>query len=126
MTLWGNLNVLGKKLKNTKPFLFQYKKVVTNIDKDGNESIEIISYKIKFINSAKFMASLSSNLVDNLVEEIHKIKSKDCDCFLEDESAKDDLIKYKCLSCNKDYLNKLNEELKRNSRTHLSLLTMIQ
>ena len=114
MTLWGNLNVLGKKLKNTKPFLFQYKKVVTNIDKDGNESIEIISYKIKFINSAKFMASLSSNLVDNLVEEIHKIKSKDCDCFLEDESAKDDLIKYKCLSCNKDYLNKLNEELKRN------------
>ena len=126
MTLWGNLNVLGKKLKNTKTFLFQYKKVVTNIDKDGNESIEIISYKIKFINSAKFMASLSSNLVDNLVEEIHKIKSKDCDCFLEDESAKDDLIKYKCLSCNKDYLNKLNEELKRNSRTHLSLLTMIQ
>ena len=122
----GQFECLREKTEKYKTFSVPIQKVVTNIDKDGNESIEIISYKIKFINSAKFMASLSSNLVDNLVEEIHKIKSKDCDCFLEDESAKDDLIKYKCLSCNKDYLNKLNEELKRNSRTHLSLLTKIQ
>ena len=40
-----------------------------------------ISYKVKFIDSARFMASSSSNLVDNLAEGIHKIQCKDCDCF---------------------------------------------
>ena len=41
-----------------------------------------ISYKLKFIDSTRFMATSLSNLVDNLTEEIHKIKCKDCDCFL--------------------------------------------
>ena len=49
------------------------------------------------------MASSLSNLVDKLVEGIHKVKSKDRDCFLEYEGAMDNLIKYKCLSWNKDY-----------------------
>ena len=71
------------------------------------------------------MANSLSNLVDNLTEEIHKIKCKDCDYFLEHESFEDYLMKYKCLSCSKNYSNKLDEELKRNSRTHLSFLTMI-
>ena len=62
------------------------------------------------------MATSSSNLVDNLTEGIHKIKGEDCDCFLEDESVKDNLIKYKCLSCNKDYSNKLDEKLKKRSK----------
>ena len=29
------------------------------------------------------------------------------------ESIKDNLIKYKCLSCNKDYSNKIDEKLKK-------------
>ena len=33
--------------------------------------------------------------------------------FFEYESVKDNLIKYKCLSCNKDYSNKFDEELKK-------------
>ena len=73
-----------------------------------------------------FMASLLSYLVDNLAEGIHKIKCKDCDCFLEYESINDNLIRYKCLCCNKDYSNKLDEKLKKNDlRTHLSFLIMI-
>ena len=44
-----------------------------------------------------------SNLVDNLAEGIDKTKCKDRDCFLEYESAKDNLIKCKCLPCSKDY-----------------------
>ena len=59
------------------------------------------------------MATLLSNVVDNLREGIHKIKYKDCDCFLQYESVKDNLIKYKCLSCNKDYSNRIFEELKK-------------
>ena len=72
-----------------------------------------LSYKIKFIDSARFMASSLSNLVDNLTEGIHKIKCKDCDCFLEYESVKDNFIKYKCLSCNRNYSNKIDKELKK-------------
>ena len=48
-----------------------------------------------------------------LAEEIHKIKFKDCDCFIEYEGVKDNLIKYECLSCNKDYSNKLDGKFKK-------------
>ena len=54
------------------------------------------------------MASSSSNLVDNIAERIHRIKCKDCDCFLECKSV--NLIKYKCLVCNRDYSNKIDEK----------------
>ena len=58
------------------------------------------------------METSLSNLVDNLTEGIHKIKCKDYVSFLECESVKDNLIRYKCLSYNKNYSNKLDEELK--------------
>ena len=57
------------------------------------------------------MPSSLSNLIDNLTELIHKTKRKDCDCFLVYESVKDNLIKYKCLSFNKDYSNRFDETL---------------
>ena len=44
------------------------------------------------------MASSLPNLVDYLPEENLKIKCKDCYCFLEYQSVKDNLIKCKCLS----------------------------
>ena len=71
------------------------------------------------------MATSLSNLVDNLTAGTHKIKLKDCGWFLEYESVKDNLIKYKCSSCNKNYSNKIHEELKSNLRTYLSFLIMI-
>ena len=52
---------------------------------------------MKFIDSARFRRTSLSNLVDNLTKEIHKIKCKDCDCFLEYESVKENSMKYKCL-----------------------------
>ena len=39
------------------------------MDKDGNKNIIIISHEIKFTNSARFMVSSLSNLVDNLTDE---------------------------------------------------------
>ena len=58
----------------------------------------------------KIYVNYVDNLVDNLTEGIHKIKCKDCYFFLKYESAKDNLIKYKFLSCNKNYSNKSDEE----------------
>ena len=59
------------------------------------------SYILQFFDSARFMASSLSNLVN-----------KYCDCFLEYTNFKDDLIEYKCLSCNKNYQHKFDEKLK--------------
>ena len=55
----------------------------------GNESVVTKSYDIKFIDSTRFMAISLSNLVNNLTEKIHKSECKDCYCFLEYESIKD-------------------------------------
>ena len=71
------------------------------------------------------MATSLSNFVDNLTEELHKIKYKDCDCFFEYESIKDNLIKYKCLSAIKIIQIKLTNNWKIDSRAHLSFLIMI-
>ena len=65
------------------------------------------------------MTASLSNPVDNLTEGIRKIKCKGCDCFLEYESVKENLIKYKCLSCDKDYSNKIDEELKNRFKNTL-------
>ena len=68
-----------------------------------------------------------TNLVDNLSEGIHKIKSKyghdnekcetckikykNCKCCL--KYIRDDLIEYKCLWCNNKYQKKFDENLKK-------------
>ena len=41
-----------------------------------------------------------------------KLNVKNCDRFLEYERLKENSIKYKCLSCNKSYSNKIDEVLK--------------
>ena len=102
MKLTDNLNAL----ETYKIFSVSVEKDITNIDKYGNQSVVTISYKIKFIDIARFMASSLSNHVDNLTEGIQKIKCKDC-------SAKNNFIKYKCLSCNQDFSNKLDEKFKK-------------
>ena len=117
----GQFECLGENTEKFKTFSVPIAKKVTKIYKDGNKSVETISDKIKIIDSTRFMAVSSPNLVDNFAEGIHKIKWKNCDCFLEYESVKDTLIKYKCFSCIKDHLNKLAKNL----RTHLSLLKTI-
>ena len=74
------------------------------------------------------MASSLSNLVNNLSEEIHRIKCKlehddkkfetcgieynNCKCFINYTSFKDDLIEYKCLTCNKNCKRKFDEKVK--------------
>ena len=61
----GKFECLGENTQKYKPFSVPIEKEVTNID---NESVVTISYKIKFIDSARFMATSLSSLVDNLTK----------------------------------------------------------
>ena len=109
----GEFEYLGENTKTYKTFSVPIEKEVTKIDKYANESVVSISYNMKFIGSTRFMASSLSNLVNNLTEGIHKVKCKDCGCFLEYENVKENSVKHKCLSCNKDYSNKFDDKLKK-------------
>ena len=78
------------------------------MDENEEEITNTISYKLKFIDSAKFMASSLSNLVNSVAEAIYKmkwkygqddenwencrIKYKGCNWFLEYTILKDELI----------------------------------
>ena len=93
------MNVLGEVQESEKELI--------NIDKDGNESVVTLSYKLKFIDSARFTGTSSSNLVDNLIEAIYQSKCKDCGYFLKYEKVQDNLLKCKYLCCNK-YYSKIN------------------
>ena len=59
------------------------------------------------------MTTSLSNIVDNLTEGLQKMMCKDCECFFEYESVKDDSTKYKHFSCSEGYSNKIYEELKK-------------
>ena len=76
-----------------KTFSVPIEKELKNINKDGDEDITTVSYKIKFIDSARFMISSLPNLVDNLSERIHKMKLKNCNCFFKYENVNENLMK---------------------------------
>ena len=92
-------------------------------------------------DSAIFMETSLSNLVNNLSEGIHRIKFKYrhddkkcetcgieykyCDCFLEYTNFRGNLIEYKCLYCNKNYQHKFREKLKNDFSMHTNFLIMI-
>ena len=65
------LNVLAENTEKYETFSVPIVKEVKNIDKNGNQSVVMISYKIKFIDSARFLASSLLNLLENLIEGIH-------------------------------------------------------
>ena len=51
---------------------------------------KLITYKIKFIGSFRFMSGSLSNLVDNLFEGFHSDKCIDCKSYLDYMTTKDD------------------------------------
>ena len=67
---------LGENTEKYITFTVPIGKEITRIDKNGEEITKNISYILQFINSARFMASSLSNLVNNLSEGIHRTKCK--------------------------------------------------
>ena len=108
----NNLNVLEKIFKSTNFFLFWNLKKNLKIDKNANGNIVRVLCKMKFFDSAWFMLGSLSSLVDNLSEGIDKIECKDTDCFFEYEGINGNLVKYICLSCNKNNSKMIDKNFK--------------
>ena len=70
-----------------------------------------ITYKIKFIDSFRFMSSSLSSLADNLSEGLHSDKSTDCKSCLDYMITKDNQLIFKCFECKKNYKKDFNKEL---------------
>ena len=101
----GNFDCLGENTEKYITFSVPLKKKIEN-----KASIEI-NYKIKFIDSCRFMSSLLSKLVDNLSEGIHNNKCSDCESNLDYIKIKNEKLLLKCFNCNSYYKIKFNKDL---------------
>ena len=95
----GELECLGENTDKYIPFSVPIKKEIKKIDRNGNNKIMKISYKIKFIDIFKFMSSSLSSLVDNLSEGFHSDKCTDCKSCFDYTITKDDQLIFTCSEC---------------------------
>ena len=108
----GNFESLGENTENYITFSVPIKKEIRN------KNIEI-TYKIKFIDSYRFMPTSLSKLVDNLSEGIHNNKCLDCESCLDYIRTKNEKLILKCFNCKQYYEKYFNKELiKRFANTY--------
>ena len=70
-----------------------------------------MSYKLKFIDSFRFMSTSLSSLVDNLSDGLHCNKCTDCKSSLDYMKFEDPQLIFKCKNCHKTYSRDFNKEL---------------
>ena len=75
------------------------------------DNSKIITYKIKFVDTFRFMSSSLSSLADNLSELLHCIKCIDCKSYLDYMITKDDRLICRCFECKKNYKKNFNKDL---------------
>ena len=102
---------LGENTEKYISFSVPIKKEITKKHKDGNDKATNISYKIKFIDSFRFMSSSLSNLVDHLSEGLHNDRCIDCKSCLDYMTTKDEQLIFRCFRCKKNYEKDFNKEL---------------
>ena len=112
----GEFECLGENTEKHITFSVPIKKEITKKDKDGNDKTTKISYKIKFIDSYRFMSTSLSNLVKILSDRVHSDKCTDCKSYLDymtinnDQQSCTQLI-FWCFECKKNYKKDFNKEL---------------
>ena len=107
----GNFECLGENTKKYKTFSVSIKKQIKNKSK-----IIEITYKIKFIDSFRFMSTSLSKLVDNLSEGLHNNRCVDCKSYfdymiIKDGAKNSKRLIFRCYSCKKNYEKDFNKEL---------------
>ena len=100
----GNFECLGENTEKYITFSVLIKKRIENKNMD-------ITYKIKFFDSFRFMATSLSKLVDNLAEGVHNDKCNKCRSSLCFVNAMNETLIFECVDCKKEYKNKLNKKL---------------
>ena len=70
-----------------------------------------ITYKIKFIDSFRFISSSLSSLADNLSKGLHNYECLDCESCLDYIITKDAQLTFRCFKCKKNYERKFNKDL---------------
>ena len=101
----GNFDCFGENTEKHITFSVPIKKKIDNKDLE-------ITYKIKFIDSYRFMSSSLSKLVNNLSEGIHNNNCSDCESNLDYiEIKKNEKLLLRCFNCKIYYKKKFNKDL---------------
>ena len=98
----GNFECLGDNTEKYITFSVPIKKKIENKDFEN-------TYKIKFIDSFRFMATSLSKLVDNLTGDIHGDKCVDCKSDLSYMKVMDETLIFRCFNCKKTMKKKLTK-----------------
>ena len=98
----GNFECLGKNTEKYITFSVPLKKI-------ENKTVEI-TYKIKSIDSFRFVTSSLSKLVDNLSDGIHSNKCADCKSNLDYIKTKNEKLILECYNCKQRYRKKFDKE----------------
>ena len=115
----GNFECLGENTEKYITFSVPIKKKIENKDLE-------ITYKIKFIDSYRFMSSSLSKLVDNLSKGIHNNKYVDCKSNLDYvRITKNEKLLLKCFNCDSYYKKKFNKDLIKKFKSTYSFVIMI-
>ena len=75
------------------------------------DNSETITYKLKFIDSFRFMLISLSSLVDNLSDGFHYNKCIYCKSSLDYVITRDDQLMLRCFECKKNYQKDFNKDL---------------
>ena len=80
------------------------------LKKKGDDGKPIM-YKIKFIDSFRFLSTSLSSLVDSLSDRLYNNKCKDCNSFLDYINFDNVKLVYRCFDCKTNYNINFNNKL---------------
>ena len=93
---------VGRKNWKTVWMLTRHRKVHKFFSTSKARTWKTITYKVRIIDSLRFMESSLSNLADNPCEGLHNNKYKDCKSCFAFIKFRDELLIFNCSGSNKN------------------------
>ena len=107
----GEFECLGENTEKYITFSVPIKKEITKKDKNGNGKITKISFKIKIIDSYRFMSTSLSNLVSTLSEGVHNHRCIGYKSCLDYMATKDEQLIFRRFRCKKNHEKNLIKKI---------------